>query len=507
MSSSNSGSDVVFNGINLVTMNPKGKESERNDAKRKAEGEIYPNLIGKFPRTISSIYNQPGVITSNPLNSIISNQQNGLSNAQEIMALINNLNMNDQGNATTSLNSECCKVVQDFGSPLSKILNHEGNGSSKILDLCHNIQLGSINPSLLNNEIMINNEQQSKDQQNKIEEQNPFIFDQRSIAQKGVHSINDLNTHNSHHQFSSQGSSTSNFGMNNSKSQEMVPDIDSNNSYFNYQCQLDNKDLNLLNDETKNNNTQLKQYIEKQKKQIEEQQKEIEKQKKQNEEQKKEIEKQKKQNEEQKKEIKEQQKEIKEQRKEIKDQQKELKEKQKKIDSLKNDSLSVINIKEMEHDNGNHNDIEQNNQNRNEENHKKPPFVFYKEESVKCGHAAFQINLFFSNIFKIGVRIFSKTGELLTEKNIPMNKKRSETVHFLTNDDNHKDKNICLSLYHNENDILYEIKFRLRQRKWIGRNEGISNDNSTYIFNNTECKVNYNNERGNHENDICVRNI
>jgi len=214
----------------------------------------------------------------------------------------------------------------------------------------------------------------------------------------------------------------------------------------------------------------------------------------------------------------EQQKQIKKLEYQYEEQQKKIKEKQRRIDSLKNGSPSIINIKNIEKNNQN-NDVQeqnnqnnnvknQNNQNNNGESQNQTSLVLYKEESRKCGYIIFLINLFLDNIGKLGINIYSKTGELLDEIYKPMNNRKSATVLFPTNAS--REKYFCLSLYQNENEVLHEIKFELRDEKWFQRKKQHDSGfiyNSTHIINNTMYNVHYIKRHGKNENDIYVGSI
>jgi len=218
--------------------------------------------------------------------------------------------------------------------------------------------------------------------------------------------------------------------------------------------------------------------------------------------------------------IKELQKEKKEQQKEIEELKKENKKQHKEIKSLKNDTLSIINIKmEQENQSGNSleqcnqnssSTLEQNNQNENGKSNNQLPIIFYKEKSVKCGYAAFKINLAntLDNIFKMGIHVYTNSHELLDEKYIYMNNKKSIIVHFPTNKDQFK--YIYLLLYDNENEILQKLIYELRDEKWYQR-EKQKNSNfsyeTTYKCGTTNYDVHFTKKHGNNKNDICILNI
>ena len=188
-------------------------------------------------------------------------------------------------------------------------------------------------------------------------------------------------------------------------------------------------------------------------------------------------------------------------------QQKAIKKRQLKTKLQKKKSFpSVINIKEIDEKDHSNDTIKQNNQINNEKNNNKKFLILYKANSRVCGNVGFDINVFLDNINHLEVFAYSKiTKDLLYYEYEPINKGKSVTVYFPTN--NEQKKYICLYLYNKENEIEHELEFELRDEKWFQRQTQSDDDfnyDLTYTFNEKTYKIHYDKKHGNNENDISV---
>ena len=177
-------------------------------------------------------------------------------------------------------------------------------------------------------------------------------------------------------------------------------------------------------------------------------------------------------------------------------QQKAIKKRQIKTKLQKRSTHSVINIKEIDENDHGNDTPEPNIQIDNEEvNNNENVFILYKEKSQKRGIVTFDINVFLDNINKLEVYIYSKTTNepLYDDEYKPVIKEESVTVVFPTN--TQQEKYICLYLYNNEDKIEHQLRFELRDEKWLQRKKKLDknfNYDETYTFNEKKYKIHFN---------------